>query len=480
LDLHVAELSKQIVPADKRHTLGCVLGKIAKEVGPTPKKGAKRMFQQAELFSFYNKRKRLIVLDGEAPDPKPRSTWSEYFRLARAAAALRFPEDGQRRHSVETNYLRRLIDAGTSGANLMLDGSDFDISDIIFGCALKIQSRVLADVPELDRAWRLPLIAPENFFIPACSVDVPLGALEWSVEIDAFHFPDELIKQCPRILLEGNLWWEDPNKDEQAAIFDSWLGQFNSPIGLPEVDYDPALGYGWRRQTVTAYEHVSLTIEPRYSLAAAKLSLNGQSSPWDVAVQLHGLTSWQPVFSGQSCDEISPYVKDIVAGHDVYDYREDDFTLPVDDFWGTNFPVLHCIAPVARQPTANPSFKAAKPFIVDANDPSIKPLEEHERHLLLEEGRNVVDIRSLELMRSRWNGRPPRFIPNFFLDESEPVPAPEDSFAAALLRNIKHADRGNRLDYIAVTKAKLVAQEVIQKLKAAVSLIEKYRDGLAD
>lgn len=477
LDQRVAELNRQLVPADRRDSLGRLLGQFAKAVGPTPKKGAKRMFERAELMSCYDKRKRLIVLEGEAPDIKPRSAWSEYFRLAKAAAALRHPEDESRRRSTEALYLRKMVDAGTVGGFPEPDSSALD--ETIFSWASRILSRVHADVPELDHVRRLSLVAPAHAEISGCSVYVPLGALEWSVEIDAFRFPSDLVRQCPRILLGGKLWWEDPDQDEQAAVFDAWLSQFNSPIGLPEVGYDPALGYGWDRQTVKAYEPVSLIIRAPHRLLATALGLTEQSNAWDVAVELTGLTHWQPVLSGRRSNERSSYVEDMVAGRDVSPYREDDFTFPVDEFWGTDFAAIHCIAPEARQLASATPSKAYEPFIIDANDPILESLSGYESVLLLENGRSV-EARLLDIMRSRWVGQPPKFVPQFSVDENEPVPAPEGGFVAAILRNMSHAGPGSRLDDIAVEAARAVAEDVARQLQAAAALVEKYRDGIAE
>lgn len=473
----LSDLKRKRVPAEHREAVARALGQLAGKVGPTPKKGAGRIIEAAGRSDLAPKRKRSILLDGEQPHrTKFRASWADYIVLGEAAIGLlglRGPESEKERERL----MRRIIDARPAGVAPDLTSDTFDIRSLVTDYIAIIVNRVRAEVPELEELQRLAMSHLSLAHFRSCSVELPLGALEWNVSIDAFFFPPSLVEKCPRILIGGNLWWDDPESNEEAAHFDAWLSQFNSPIGLPEQSFDPDLGFGWKSIRIKVYEPVSLLISPPLSLVSAdggKISCVGD---WDASISLEGCQLYNtPVIEHSRPRANQKYIKDIIQGNEIDCYREDDFCLSCLDFWYTGFSVLHCVDSKDRSSTDTDLAKRRPPFLLDARDDELRRLDERES--ISFPSNDQLEGRALKALQIGDHSDAPRFLPNFEVDEDHPVPAGEGTFAASLLRNIKHAPDGERLSDIAVAKARSVALETKMELQKVAALVAAYREGL--
>lgn len=473
----LSDLKRKRVPAEHREAVARALGQLAGKVGPTPKKGAGRIIEAAGRSDLASKRKRSILLDGEQPHrTKFRASWADYIVLGEAAIGLlglRGPESEKERERL----MRRIIDARPAGVAPDLTYDTFDIRSLVTDYIARIVNRIRAEVPELEELQRLAVSNVSLAHIRSCSVELPLGALEWDIAIDAFLFPPALIEKCPRLLIGGDLSWDDPESNKEAANFDAWLSQFDSPIGLPEQAFDPDLGYGWKPIRIKVYEPVSLLISPPLSLASADAGKISYVSDWDASISLEGCQLYNtPVieYSRQRANE--KYIKDMIQGIEIDCYRGDDFCLRCPDFWYTGFDVLHCMDPEGRSSTDVDLAKRRPPFLLDARDEELKRVDEPESISFL--SNDQLEGRALKALQIGNYSNTPRFLPNFEVDEDHPVPAGEGTFVASLLRNMKHAPDGERLSDIAVATARSVALETKMELQKVAALVAAYREGL--
>ena len=476
-DQRLSTLRRETVPPERREAVARALGRLAGKVGPTPKRGAKRIIEEADRRDLGSHRKRIILLDGEQPDKMGfRSAWADYIGLSETAIKLMGIEYSDNDKERE-RLLRRIVDARPADNAPELSADALDIQSLLTEYIAKIVRRVRTEVPELEDLQRLMMSHATLFEMRGCYVDLPLGALEWDIPIDAFFFPPDLIEKCPHILIGGNLWWDDPDSSEEAAQFDAWLAQFNSPIGLPEQPYDPVLGFGWKPIRIQAYEAISLLVTPALCSEYADDGKNLYISDWDATISLNGCEMFNTPLI-QYCDQpaSTKYVSEIVRGNEIYYYREDDFCVPCDDFWGTSFGVLHCADSEMRLKIDTSPSKKPPPFLLDANDDAFKRLNERESTSLV--GKVQLEGRALEALQVGNHFGIPRFMPNFNVDDDHPVPASDGTFAACLLRNMRHALEGERLDDIAVAKARVVAEQAKIELEKVAVLVAIYREGL--
>lgn len=474
-------LRQERVPPEKREAVARALGRLAARIGPTPKRGAGRMLEMVgQKQNIGQHRKRIMLLDGENPAKTNfRAAWADYIALAKAAADLLVPESpGERGSHERDQILRSVVNARVPGE--LPNDDDMDPSRLVRQCFRRILKTVKDDDRQFIDFWTSDQLSEAalayDLDIPF-SVSIPLGAVAWDVSLDAFHFPTELVKQCPGIFGSGAFFWEDPESSDEARIFERWINDLGSDCAIPDIKYGQRGPFGWRKSFFRIYRHVALTLSTRRFLeGTAPLCLEiGIFSPGDYRT---------PVMDTGGTKR-SAYAQTVMRGEEIYgDWREDDFARPGVDICG-EFPYIYVADPEFR---GDPVSKAesVSPLLIDEEDANLirhlediteelgdyRPDDPHVRALLDPVRRDYLPVSDNSLTHE--------FLAIFDVDTAQPVPASDGTFASCLLRNMAHAPKGKRVDELLVAELRRVKADVREKIDQYTSLIEQYRRALED